>query len=845
MEKRRSTLDRWQKLGFGRRSSSTTSADSSKTTPAKESKRGVEKTEKLRELTELLKRTRTNPAPIPPPRKPRPSIDTQSSTSCSSLSISNKVESDECDAKARGSDNISMYPSFLFCSPPNPISKPLESSVDQILPADDISFPSTSKSTKDTNIPATLEQKELPALTDATSSKTNLNTPIPNTDPVLPSPLPQEEQPTLQDKEDDFFTALPKMESRTIVGAYTQKNIPYRSASFSQVDYSSGKYIRSAINAFKSNLNKQKGTSSVVENANLTLPRKKSGSKEQEINKDESEEMISSKNSLEISALNMIEENTNSETKPNDAIEESCENETIETSMEPQQQPQQSQCNRVHDVIKESDQEDVEENVNAADEKQCVDGLQVVQASEMILDSLCEEELALSSSPNKNVFQTATQCLIPVPVYECVPKDWEDTDTQGNWINACEDESAKAIEEVNVDLEKITEFETEPQSKIESIPETEESETNINTENVETNCENEDSNIALKDESVTESNETKSNILEDQPVEHQSDVLTTEESKVIKALPEMNLGEIVDFPEMEQQPAAIMLDSPTIVFETVPSICITSGSANGSGTENQQDQSAESSNLIVEVVEVRKRHSHENKTDKFSDVSLSTNDPNRDPQSPGNEDNRRRIDKSKRRKGIYFQWPAIDKEKSSEPSEWIDPSKDPLLSTAEIVSDSNIDLSSLERLSSENLGWIECKTPEDNLLFGTLSSVEPTTPESDSASRVQWPKPHRRQSLTCQSSEEKDESISGSTNSIKINQKLNLLRNESISDNESDRTSPHGRASQSPAPSDQDLKRYSKRPPRGPYGQMLEAEMKKPAKLHYDEILEKLNRSER
>lgn len=57
-----------------------------------------------------------------------------------------------------------------------------------------------------------------------------------------------------------------------------------------------------------------------------------------------------------------------------------------------------------------------------------------------------------------------------------------------------------------------------------------------------------------------------------------------------------------------------------------------------------------------------------------------------------------------------------------------------------------------------------------------------------------------------------------------------------MSDNESDRTSP--------ALSDYDFKRYSKRPLRGPYGQMLEAEMKKPNKMHFEEILEDLRESD-
>lgn len=43
-----------------------------------------------------------------------------------------------------------------------------------------------------------------------------------------------------------------------IVGAYTQKAIPFRSASFSQVDYSSGKYIRSALGALKASFVRSK-----------------------------------------------------------------------------------------------------------------------------------------------------------------------------------------------------------------------------------------------------------------------------------------------------------------------------------------------------------------------------------------------------------------------------------------------------------------------------------------------------------------------------------------------------------------------------------------------------------
>lgn len=151
-----------------------------------------------------------------------------------------------------------------------------------------------------------------------------------------------------------------------------------------------------------------------------------------------------------------------------------------------------------------------------------------------------------------------------------------------------------------------------------------------------------------------------------------------------------------------------------------------------------------------------------------------------------------------------------------------------------------------------------------------LGSLEPTTPDSEkSAGRLQWPKQRTvsRQSLTCQSSEEKDDVVqppatsswptSVSTASVASpaaaatatpdtqHRTLQFLRSDSVSDTEFDRSGPRERCSQSPVPADTDLKRFSKRPLRGPYGQMLEAEMKKPTKLPYDEILEELNRADR
>lgn len=91
-------------------------------------------------------------------------------------------------------------------------------------------------------------------------------------------------------KDEDIFDCvtirLTKPESRPIVGSYAQRTIPFRSASFSQVDFSSadGKYIRSSTKSspFSCFPSSTAGgtplplsTTSVIAGGSLTLPRKK------------------------------------------------------------------------------------------------------------------------------------------------------------------------------------------------------------------------------------------------------------------------------------------------------------------------------------------------------------------------------------------------------------------------------------------------------------------------------------------------------------------------------------------------------------------------------------------
>lgn len=210
-----------------------------------------------------------------------------------------------------------------------------------------------------------------------------------------------------------------------------------------------------------------------------------------------------------------------------------------------------------------------------------------------------------------------------------------------------------------------------------------------------------------------------------------------------------------------------------------------------------------SESLDLSRVEVRKRNT-------FSSDSGNSKQSSLEQYDDGPAEERRKIDKSKRRKGIYIQWPVT--EKSPSENSW------------------DIDSPDCE---VEDKGQLKLNV-KLGINFDCLStaSCEPLTPDSDNC-LPRWPKKNnsRNVNLTYQSSDEKDDPPKeGSRKSG------NLLRMDSTSDNESDRA----QKPISPSHSRDDLKRYSKRPLRGPYGQMLEAEMKKASKVHYTEILDDL-----
>lgn len=112
----------------------------------------------------------------------------------------------------------------------------------------------------------------------STASAANPSAPAPPTATAAPPEEPREPEIALpQPSEDEFLECvnlkLPKPESRTIVGSYIQRTIPFRSASFSQVDFSpvDGKYIRCGRSPATTSKIPTLGTSSAC----LTLPRKK------------------------------------------------------------------------------------------------------------------------------------------------------------------------------------------------------------------------------------------------------------------------------------------------------------------------------------------------------------------------------------------------------------------------------------------------------------------------------------------------------------------------------------------------------------------------------------------
>lgn len=768
-------MDRWQRLRFGRRATSNPPEDKKPTVDSElTGKRSSDKLERLREITELLKvsRNNTDPSqsccsndtlvnqsheeipPIPPPRKPRTSlcgrnsgsiekfIDTSASESGSPV-LSTKFD----HSSHEKGENATVHQNMFQVPTPPP------------LPSPPVALRPNASATNLEYI-LKIRDKEKPMLT-----------------------LPEENSNETTTKIVPATKTDATIHRSANINSY-QKSVPFRSASFSQIDYSSGKYIRSALGALKASLSKAKSPP-----LSFACRRERSES-----------------------------------SSPDEAKSNECTDIWI---------PLKGPCDKRNDLnldlinasatILEEDSEhsptsnnsDAAATTTEAVVNESTISLKMINAAQMTTDSPHDESTTIQGVDN--YFQSASACLIPVPVYECAHSD--DSILADKWINACEVDSESVLSNYN-----ITDTSLIVDTSADQIP-------------------------AF---SEIQSEQSKRDSL------YNANTLIDSDKRILKNKNSLTANENIS------KKLRRRTQTPTLDIDGVPSIAVTPGSSvSGSSFEEIDNNVVQQPNQSEFGVEVRKRYSNdvktiENRSDD-SNQSTSTSGTN-SPKSQHNE--KRRIDKSKRRKGMYIQWATLDKHnKELNAVSWTvgDGPSDELCERNVPEMDARSEqpvwptetkaASTVESIytppalyNSGSIGF-SCDGAQS-----TSASCDTFTPDSDYNQRPLWPRNSiqiRRQSLSLQSSEEKDDASSPPILS-KPRSKIFLIRSDSISDNEvSDRTPPpRDRTSQSPAP-DYDLKRYSKRPLRGPYGQMLEAEMKKPAKQNYDGLLEELNRSER
>lgn len=673
MEKRRNTFERFQRWGFGQRSSSNN--DLATTPPPGEPKK-KDKSERLKELTELLKSTRIpsltgfnrntlretscSPPPVPPPRRQRSGLSVEKS-----FEKMESIEDNEMPTPGKITQRKISVPSMKIneraVSPGQiKITKPLHVS---------ISSP---------HFKSLLEKSQPPHTTDCNDI-----------------PLHAEE-----------LFSLPKVEPKTIVGSYTQKSIPYRSASFSQVDFNSGKYSLGSPE-LKVPKEPNRNSASLLESS--TYPRRrgdlrllrnmKLGSPGPKAEQDHiiAEEPSPEHEDRRLSTLETID-SYDFDDHPVDGDPEAA------VVVGDICVPNLSGDNVTGEVkVKENCGDGERNNENEVQSK--TNDEVPTSLSEISGESEDRPQETESKSPDnllsdKNIYQTA--CEIPTPVFECCGKE----------------------------VEQLTEW------------------------------------FQLPADSSLPANQTT-------PAE--------------------------------------------LVTPEIPSVAITRSESGQSNTRTTKSDSPDSC-----YVEMRKKNTFSSDSGTSKQSSLEKND------EPPPAEERRKIDKSKRRKGIYIQWPmtGLAKAPGGGDSSWDMDSPDMLSPDCDDKLKLNINLG----LAAANFDCL------------STASCEPLTPDSDNYhQKLRWPntKPNgngRKKSLTYQSSDEKDDPPK------EVHHKRTaMLRMDSTSDNESDRATSREPHSASPTPGGgDDPKRYSKRPLRGPYGQMLEAEMKKAAKVHYNEILEDL-----
>lgn len=760
MMERRRTLDKLHRLGFGKRSASTEVKPSSKA-------------EKLRELTELLKGSRGSsssaqstppnsnipippplPPPLPPPvplrnkRKPKSLqhlLQSQQSTdSDHSESILSLPPIDSDPSISVNSPALEMHSSGTIS--PNSIPSPIVGSPDK---------QSLRPNSSTSNLESAQNQRKTELYDNHSSKSTNyLN-------------------------DDEFLTKLIRPESRQIIGSYTQSTIPFRSASFSQADYQAYKY-RQHKDKVSLDLEtaKQSDRKSKVHFDISDKPDVANIDKGTDTNRYPEKSEIN----LSLGENGRLTENLQGEvevaTKATEAYtggSGSKRNSDIETIVE------ESSGKEYEETVAPSTKLNNQEFSFQTDEpKSETNDLKIVQASEVELEPLIEEEAPLTPTL-KSEEQKANTCVIPIPVYDSVVKEWSSTSPSEQWIQSGDS-----------DLLKIeTRKETHPPELLKEMS-FESKCCEIETDNLLDVCQRPEGKIE----------------------EHPS---VEEKTGIIK--PPVELKDPLEITESSQE---------SNHFDDVVNL-----------RESQPE---------LGHIEVRKRHSNNNDAVNYQ---ISDSGPNSPLLSPTEE--KRRIDKSKRRKGIYIQWPAMENpqeanfDRASSAGDSTPPWQCSITPEVFESAAADLDISTPDLTKIKIINEYDKDNKEGALQVPEQQQIpklnsDPSTPDLEKSAPI-FKGSVQRGSLTYQSSDERDDSLlSGNP----LRQFKNLfIRGDSVSDNESDRT--HDRMSASPAPhsGDADLKRYSKRPLRGPYGQMLEAEMKKPSPktpVHYEELLEELNR---
>lgn len=735
MEKR---LDRWQRLRFGRRAASNPPEDKKSSIDDLTSKRSSDKLERLREITELLKGSRnstqspvphgsSNEAvsndeirPVPPPRKPRTSLTGKNSGSIEKFIDTSASESGsptmstKFDHSTHEKGEIEAANSTSIGQSTFHVPTPQQSLIDTLRP-------NTSATNLENLLKTRDKEKTMLPLPEESNHFKGSNRGISVSNPATPDVM---QRPTAN-----------------------TKSIPFRSASFSQIDYSSGKYIRSALGALKASLSKAKSPplsfscrkdrsdSSSPEDAkfnectDIWIPLKGPCEKRNDLNLD----LIDASATANV----ILEEDSEHSPTSNKSETYALEASAMSSSPLP---------------------------------------FKTLKAAQVTVDSPRDEGAAMQGVDS--YFQSASSCLIPLPVYECAHSD--DALLADKWLNACEIDSESVLLELpNKPL--VVE------SNADDIPAFSE----IQTGKMKLNRNNNDT-----------SNDHKN----------------YEDGKRNSKIDKLNA-------KLRRK-----TQSPTLDIDSLPAIAVTPGSSvSGSSFEEMDNSSSHQPPKPPDYgseygVEVRKRYSNEDKSSNEnrsddSNPSTSTSGTN----SPkGLHDEKRRIDKSKRRKGMYIQWATLDKHNKE------------LNAVSWTVGDGDMDSSqqSCDRIVPEidssgqpiwpigayegrdksrknNLNSLTCTeatspesvyTPSDTLDSGgksacvrcdenqqTSASCDVFTPDSDCCREPTWPQrgtaQARRQSLSLQSSEEKDEAFSPPTHS-KPRSKIFLLRSDSISGRE-------------------------------------------------------------